>query len=125
LMALPVGTILDGELVDLSGGSQWNRAQSIASRHAEHKPTEADPALTFSIFDCLMADGNDLMRNTLADRRMVASTIVPRLNTPNIILAEQWPANEEAAARLVAEGWEGVVCKRLSGTYSPGSRNAG
>jgi ATP-dependent DNA ligase len=50
---LPAGTVVDGEVVDLSPGRrQWNRVQTILSRTARnyrHVPTLEDPALTYVV----------------------------------------------------------------------------
>lgn len=126
---LPDSAMLDGEIVDLSGGAQWNRTQTICSRKKVHVPTPDDPALTYVVFDILSLDDEDLKGETFEQRRTLLAMlhkVLPRTSKGAIALAEQHPCDDKADdvyTTLVEQGWEGVVCKRLDSYYSPGARN--
>jgi ATP-dependent DNA ligase len=126
LVCLTVGTIVDGEIVDLDGGeTQWNRTQKICSRTANgwyHRPTAGDPPLVFVVFDVLQNGTEDLMREPLRTRINVASAAVMIVGVPFVRMADTVPSTEEYAAELVARGWEGVVCKHMDSPYVPGDR---
>lgn len=125
VLNLPQNTILDGEIVDLSGDAsgQWNRTQTICSRKKVHVPSPQDPALTYVVFDLLELEGTALMGETLADRRKVLSALLALLPKGPVVLSDQRPSDPSAYEKLVVQGWEGVVCKRLDSIYSPGARN--
>jgi ATP-dependent DNA ligase len=132
----PAGlTILDGEIVDLSGAAdrQWNRTASILQTTVrQHVPTADDPPLTFVVFDALMVDGTDVTGEPLATRQEMASRCVdcaegthrmaPAPENAVVRFTEQMPASEDGLAALVAEGWEGVVVKDLRSPYRSDDR---
>lgn len=123
---LPQNTTIDGEIVDLSGDAagQWNRTQTVCSRKKVHEPTPQDPALTYVVFDLLELEGTSLMGETLADRRKVLSALLALLpNGLPVQISEQQTSDPAGYEKLVSQGWEGVVCKRLDSIYSPGARN--
>ena len=124
---IPADTVLDGEIVDLSGGKQWNRTQTILSRHAEHKPTPEDPALTYVVFDVLVLDGVDLRRTKLAERRDALEGLLATYSSweRSVQLIDQAPVSDEFVAEALEAGYEGVVCKRVDSLYMPGARNRG
>lgn len=125
---LPTDTILDGEIVDLSGDAsgQWNRTQTICQRRKLHVPTPADPALTFVVFDLVELDGNELYREALRDRQKLLKALFALLpDGEPVELAENYPCEAQTYEQLVTQGWEGVVCKHLDSLYLPDTRNGG
>jgi ATP-dependent DNA ligase len=128
----PPDTILDGEVVDLMGARQWNRTQSILTRHQIHRPRAGDPALTYMVFDVLHLDGEDLrgypfrFRYTLLEKMFEALGVIPAADILNrsVRLCEHHGADREEAERLVDEGYEGVVCKRWDSRYTAGKSGA-
>lgn len=126
-LGLPANTVLDGEIVDLSGGAQWNRTQSILSRKAMHQPSDADPALAYVLFDVLELEGSPLMGEPLSARRKLLKLIVSLIDSPDVLLVPELAADDPDADayfnKLVEDGYEGVVCKRLDSTYALGARN--
>lgn len=127
LQGLPVGTVLDGEIVDLDApdGIQWNRTQKICSRTANgwfHRPTPTDPPLVFVAFDCVQQGDRSLMQEPLRTRLNVTAAIVMIVGAPFVRMADTVPSTEEYAAELVARGWEGVVCKHMDSVYIPDDR---
>lgn len=129
---LPAGTILDGEIVDLSsGGPQWNRTQTILSTTRggyRHTPSDTDPPLSYVVFDVLQIDGEDVCRQPLLVRKR---RLVELLEG-----AEAWlgcdirhspvhPPTDEGLEALLALGFEGVVVKDTGSTYRCGGRGRG
>src|SRR5271170_1985406 len=117
LECLPVGTILDGEMVG-KPGAEWNQAQSVCSRQREHIVCPASPALTFHVFDVLEYAGVNKKPMTYLARRNLASYIVDNLVfDENIEMAEQFPCTEEACLAVLEQGYEGVIVKPLDSRY--------
>jgi DNA ligase-1 len=126
---LPKGTIIDGEVVALHHGRQWNRTQEILSTTRggyQHKPTADDPPLTYVVFDALQIDGEDIRKLTLVERKARLIELLPGLG-PNDVLMHSpvQPASEEGLDELVAEGFEGVVVKDVYSIYVCGGRRHG
>lgn len=142
LRRLPEGTVLDGELVDLDGATQWNRTQSIASKQSPwvHEPSADNPPLTFAVFDTPETMGDDLRTVPLEGRRAVlelllgAHNLVPMdialdepwdpylRGTGLVRMVEQVPSSEATFEAIVAAGGEGVIVKDLRSLYREGSR---
>lgn len=132
LRSVPAGTILDGEIVDLASATQFNRVASILQRKDPHVLRGNDTRLSFVIFDILALFDESLMDQPLSVRRgLLEQTLThpsvarhdgPVPWPPVLRLVEQLPASEAAADAIIAEGFEGVVVKRLSGVYLPDVR---
>jgi hypothetical protein len=124
----PKGTILDGEIVDLRSGRQWNRTQSILSKTRQHRPTLKDPPLTYVLFDVLNAAGTDVRHLPLFERRRLLEEMCDGIEDATdghlVLIPTQQPTDEGMQA-LVALGFEGVVCKRKESTYRCAARNGG
>lgn len=116
LMSLPVGTVLDGELVG-KPGAEWNQAQSVCSRHQPHIVCPASPALTFHVFDILHYAEADARPDPFSVRRSLVEAIVRQLDDPNIQAAEQFPCEEASALAILERGFEGCIVKRLVDPY--------
>lgn len=121
------GVVLDGELVvlDGSGRSDFGRLQSrmgvVNARRASRLALDC-PA-HFMIFDVLYVDGHDLLGTSYRERREALSVLGPagtHWSTPAYVQGhgtQVWDV-------VVREGLEGVVAKRLSSLYTPGTRSA-
>ncbi|HEY3944406.1 MAG TPA: hypothetical protein VGL78_04195 [Solirubrobacteraceae bacterium] len=128
--ALPPNSIIDGEIVDLrSGARQWNRTQTILSTTRgcyQHNPTDADPALTYVIFDVLQIAGEDIRSRPLSERKRRLFELLPGLSNGGVLMHSPiHEASDEGLARLVGEGFEGVVVKDVNSTYVCGGRRHG
>ena len=117
--------VLDGEVIALRADGRPHPFQVTMSRFGT-KAVEADSRpLTPFFFDCLHADGEDLIdlpaRERLAalDARLPTVHIVPRLETSDVADAQAFL--DDALAR----GHEGVMVKSLDGLYEAGRRGAG
>jgi ATP-dependent DNA ligase len=126
---LPKDTIIDGEVVALRAGRQWNRTQEILSTTRggyQHKPTEDDPPLTYVVFDVLQIDGEDIRQLTLVERKARLIELLPGLGADDVLMhSPVQPASEEGLDELVAEGFEGVVVKDVYSVYVCGGRRHG
>lgn len=127
LKNLPVGTIVDGEIVDLAGDTQWNRTQTICSRYAAHVPTASDPALSYVLFDILALGMVDYKNERLGFRKSRLDDLFRLLSLGGVIgQVPTWDVSQDVLDHLViVKGFEGVVCKHLDSKYVPGSRNRG
>jgi ATP-dependent DNA ligase len=126
LARLPVGSIVDGEIVIVTPrGLDFDRLQMrlhpAASRVA--KLANETPA-SFVAFDLLAVQGRDVREERQDERRrqleaMLASAVPPLHLTPmtrDVELARRWLAEFEGA------GLDGVIAKPAGGVYEPGKR---
>ncbi|MGH2903565.1 MAG: hypothetical protein ACRDK7_08290 [Solirubrobacteraceae bacterium] len=130
LDSVPPDTIIDGEIVNLNGGArQWNRTQTILSRTRggyQHKPTKADPPLTYVVFDALQIAGEDIRRQPLCERKRRLLSMLDAVPTAGVLMHSPiHEASEEGLDALVAEGFEGVVVKDVNSLYVCGGRRHG
>ncbi|MFD0021671.1 non-homologous end-joining DNA ligase [Streptomyces sp. NPDC058382] len=121
------GTVLDGEVVvlDASGRSDFGLLQNrmgVADARRSSRLARDFPA-HLMIFDVMFLDGRTLLRSSYAERREALSALGlagAHWSAPAYVhgnSAQVWDA-------VVREGLEGVVAKRLSSVYTPGTRSA-
>lgn len=128
LERFPAGTILDGEIVDLRTGRQWNRTESLLSKTRggyQHKPTPENPALTYVLFDVLQAGERDVRQLPLSERRALLVEMCAGINERDdlpLMLIHTHEPTEEGLNAIMDLGFEGVVCKREGSTYRCGDR---
>ena len=126
LAQLPVGTVVDGEIVmptphGLDFGGLQMRLHPAASRVA--MLAKKMPA-AFVAFDLLAAGGKSLMNAPQAERRKQLEKLFSKMRRPLHLtpvtrdrdLAVDWLQRFEGA------GLDGVVAKPTGGTYQPGKR---
>ena len=118
--------LLDGELVvfapDDGGRPSFGRLAErmhVANPRRAGALAEAIP-VTYLAFDLLRLDGQDLLQEPLARRRELLESVG--------VAAARWqvpPAYDDGSMLLTAteeQGLEGVVSKRRSSRYEPGTR---
>lgn len=116
--------VLDGEALAVGPDGRPRPFQETASRSATRDAdVAAAVALTPFFFDCLHADGRDLLDAPLLERlaaleQVVGAATVQRLVTDDVAAAEQW------FAEAVRSGQEGVVVKAAGAPYEAGRRGA-
>jgi DNA ligase-1 len=124
-LALPVEqVVLDGEAIALKDDGSPHRFQLTMSRFGTRsfEKSARQTALTMFFFDCLHADGEDLLdrpareRLAVLDELVPASNRVPRIDTAEVSEAEQFL--DDALRR----GHEGVMVKALDASYEAGRR---
>ncbi len=126
LLALPAGSVVDGEIViasphGLDFDALQQRLHPAASR--VQKLAKATPS-SFVAFDLLAADGRDLRGAPLKDRRARLERLVARREPPLYLTpvttdratAERWLQEFEGA------GLDGVIAKLPESPYVPGKR---
>jgi DNA ligase-1 len=120
--------ILDGEVIALRDDGRPQPFQMTMSRFGTKSVADdSSPATPLSAFyfDCLHADGEDLIdvpeRDRLAvlDRLLPPELVVPRVETDEVAVAQAFL--DDALAR----GHEGVMVKALDACYEAGRRGAG
>ena len=126
LDALPAGTVVDGEIVVVTGDvtdfdALQQRIHPAASR-IERLSAETPAQLV--AFDLLAIAGEDLRAQPFELRRARLAALLAGLGAPwsltpstrDLATAEEWHARFEAA------GCDGIVAKRLDGSYVEGKR---
>jgi bifunctional non-homologous end joining protein LigD len=119
--------VLDGEVVAFEEGRpSFQKLQSrmhLTSEHAVRRLSQSDP-VSYIVFDLLWLDGHSLMELEYTERR-------ERLLELGL-QGDRWltPAHHvgDGAAMLEAsraQGLEGIIAKRLDGSYTPGKRSPG
>jgi len=117
--------ILDGEIAVFSGGlpdfgglemrEHQNRDLRIKYL-AEKRPA------TYIVFDILSAGGEKLMARPLEMRKKILSQVLQ--GDDRVVITDYLPEEGEAYfGAAVKMGLEGVVAKRLSSPYQPGTRS--
>jgi len=129
ILALPATTlVLDGEAIALRADGRPHPFQVTMSRFGTKVAVDdvrhTTPLSAF-FFDCLHADGEDLIDRTAGERlaaldeHLPASLVVPRIVTDDAVAARAFL--DDALAR----GHEGVMVKALDAPYEAGRRGAG
>jgi ATP-dependent DNA ligase len=125
---LSPGTVLDGELVVLQAGKPVlglvqarHQVQSARKIRALAKTTPA----VFMTFDLLFEGHRSLMTAPLAERREALRKVVASAGDYSVVYSEGVVGPGKAFfERVIGEGLEGVMAKRLAGCYRPGRRTA-
>jgi ATP-dependent DNA ligase len=116
LEALPVETVLDGEIVAVNGDGlpSFSSLQNFGNDAA---------AILFYAFDAPVLAGADLRNKPLATRREMLRELISKLSD-TIRFSETFDASAwELIAAVRSNGLEGVVAKRRDSTYKPGDRS--
>jgi len=125
--ALDRPAILDGEVVAVDGEGDPLPFQEVLRRfRRKHDVAKAreDVAVRLHAFDCLHADGRDLLDAPLVERRDALGTL---LDGSEAIRSTFWLEDETDAIESIAEdalaaGHEGIMLKDPDSTYAPGDR---
>ena len=111
--------ILDGEVAGLGDDDRPDRFQDTMSRFSRHDGLGA--GLRVWWFDCLHADGTDLIDRPLLDRSRALDQIAGPWRVPFTITDDAAVAARFLDGTLAA-GHEGVMVKAASSTYEAGRR---
>jgi DNA ligase-1 len=115
-------TVVDGELVvgkDLEDLAKRQTEEQLAISILSKKM----PA-KYIVFDVLIIDGAKVMDKSLAERRRLLEGLFdPSSKTTLLCPAYPPDAARERYESFIAEGYEGLVAKRLSSKYLPGKRS--
>jgi DNA ligase D-like protein (predicted ligase) len=122
---LPVGTVVDGELVVLRQG----RADlpALLGRHQRCRPLLAGwpvVPVCYVLFDVLQLRGQELFQEPLVQRRARLQDLLAQTNEPLLVYSDGVTGNgQQFFAQVVAQGHEGVMAKKHGSRYSPGKRS--
>lgn len=119
--ALPDGLILDGEAayVDDAGNTHF-----IPIHHAAEKLRERDLEERLYAFDVLVQDREWVGTEPLLDRRARLEEVVPDDGDTITVVAYEESDFPGFFDRVVARGAEGIVLKRTTSLYRPGTRSS-
>jgi DNA ligase D-like protein (predicted 3'-phosphoesterase) len=124
LLYLAPDTVLDGEIVVMSGGRP--DIQSLLPRL--HRKNGKMPSLhehvpvTYIVFDILKRDKKSLISLPLVERREILKQAVKE--GPHVILSVPVTGRgEDYYHAAVALGLEGIMAKRMNSRYEPGLRS--
>ncbi len=129
LQRLPLGTVLDGELVRW-GPSGIPTLGAILRRHQLVHPARIARAarnypVAYMVFDLLALRGRSLLGETLRQRRAALHALVQKLNEPALVFSKGvMGAGIAFFEALVAQGHEGMMAKHLTSRYRPGRRSS-
>jgi ATP-dependent DNA ligase len=128
LARLPLGTILDGELVRLSQGVP--DLEALLAHHQLTQPIKIlhasrEQPITYVVFDLLSNQGRSLLAEPLHQRRAPLQELLTRWQEPRV----QFSEGIVGPGRLffeqaVRQGQEGVMAKHLASRYWPGRRSS-
>jgi len=120
--------VLDGEIVALDGGSPA-RFQELQQRmHVKDARAiagyESSAPAALMAFDILV-DGNDvLVHEPWTRRRARLEKRLAKHTSPELRLTESIVDDgREMLDRARADGWEGIIAKRVNAPYQPGTRS--
>jgi bifunctional non-homologous end joining protein LigD len=117
LAAMPDETVIDGEVVALNGEGRpsFNMLQNYGS---------AGAPLHFFIFDVLILNGQDVMREPLIKRRaLLERHVLPYLGEPIRYSPILNGSLKDLVQSVKAQGLEGLVARRRDSVYEPGQRS--
>jgi bifunctional non-homologous end joining protein LigD len=119
--------ILDGEIVVLER-DRPGRFQTLQSRmHLQNveqvakQATEAPAALI--AFDILYDGEGELFAEPWTERRARLEQLLHGNRLKNVRLSETTTDGGKMVERANVDGWEGVIAKRMTSIYTPGSRS--
>jgi bifunctional non-homologous end joining protein LigD len=120
LTTLAPGTVLDGEIVVMSGGKP--DMQALLPRLQESALRIRAAPVTYIVFDILRRGDEDLTALPLTSRRKILTSSVRE--GPHIVISAPVEGRGEDYYRAaVAQGLEGVMAKRKDSPYEPGVRS--
>jgi DNA ligase D-like protein (predicted ligase) len=111
---LPVGTVVDGEIVAVGPNGH-------ADFYLLQKFRAAESQIIYYVFDILVHENRDLVRLPLSERRRILGEVVK----PNQHVALSAVSDRGAAEMLKfarTHGVEGLIAKRADSVYQPGRR---
>ncbi len=127
-LALPVRSlVLDGEAIVLREDGRPQPFQVTMrrfGRKASDDEIRGKLPLSVFLFDCLYADGDELIDAPYHDRYAALSDFSPdTLRAPRIVTSDTVEASQ-FLARALGEGHEGVMVKAPDSLYAAGNRGA-
>jgi DNA ligase-1 len=119
-----VPVILDGEVVAVDDGGDPLPFQEVLRRFRRKHDVDRmreTVSLRFHAFDCLHADGDDLLDDPLRERHARLRAVLPDA-AADLELATDAAAIADAERAALEAGHEGVMLKNPDAAYTPGDR---
>lgn len=125
--AFPVGSILDGEIVDLET-QDCTRVVNVYGKSKAIPTQEQLDAMTYVVFDLIQLGDEDLTGLMLGDRRVKYQEKLEGLD--RVVPTAQWQIDDPNVAEqmyvsLVDQGYEGAMIKDAQAPYGKGKRGHG
>jgi DNA ligase 1 len=118
--------ILDGEAISLDSAGRPRPFQETAARTASRvDPAAPASAVTPFFFDCLSANGADLIDLPLVDRLARLDSLVPGGSVVSRLVTSDLASAQTFFDAALRDGQEGVVIKALGSLYEAGRRGSG
>ncbi|MBI2187281.1 MAG: DNA ligase D [Acidobacteria bacterium] len=116
--------VVDGEIVATDEDGRPLGFQRLQGRiHLKAAPRKGAP-VTYIVFDLLRDGDEDLRARPLRERRARLEALIDRSGNTHVRPSEQVIGDGRALhARAQAEGWEGLIAKRLDSRYAAGRRS--
>jgi DNA ligase D-like protein (predicted ligase) len=116
--------VVDGEVVAFEGSrTSFSRLQPRIHLSSAAKARGSGVAVYFYVFDVLRADGEDVRREPLLDRKRRLRGLLtweePIRYTPHRVLPESG-TGDAWFAEICRKGWEGLIAKRADAAYTTG-----
>jgi bifunctional non-homologous end joining protein LigD len=110
--------VLDGEVVATTG--KFNDIQHRANRESGIKEAAKQYPVVYMVFDVIKIAGLDTLNLPLHERKGYLEELISPNPTCQIVPVSS--NGYELWERARAEGWEGIIGKKLHSHYSPGAR---
>ena len=128
LRQLPAGTLLDGEIVQLTGGradfAALMRRHGLVSLRKIRWAAQQQP-VTYVVFDLLQWQGRSLLKEPLYKRRHQLAQLLDETRPPRLTFSSGVvETGQEFFRQVVEQGHEGLMAKHLDSPYLPGKRAA-
>jgi ATP-dependent DNA ligase len=124
LANFPAGTVIDGEVVafEIDGDkilNVWGTAQSVLTTMGGHYAQEK---ITYMVFDLIAHRGIDARSLSYEKRRQLLEKAFVGGTFSKVALTVQVEPTEAAYDKLVEQGFEGMILKRLNAPYASNQR---
>jgi len=116
LAKMPDNTVIDGEVIAFGddGRPSFNALQNYGS---------AATPVVYYVFDVMVLDGRDVMREPLEKRReLLEKKVLPELTEPVRSTSSLDATVPVLVHSVKAQGFEGLIAKRRNSVYEPGLR---
>lgn len=122
----PVGSIIDGEIVDLED-QDCVAVTNVFGKSVAIPSAEEIMKLTYVAFDLLQLGDNNVEDRTLADRRFLLNGVAAKTDPDRRLfeIAQQHTPSEDLLMKLIEDGYEGAMVKCLQSQYKRGKRGHG
>jgi DNA ligase-1 len=136
IRSLPVGAVLDGEIICLAPSNindeffrplSFNVLQTRIGRKNLSKKILAESPVSLIVYDCIEYNGEDIRYKTLEERRSILVNLLAEHPHPNVFISPEikftsWEDLTEIRKRSREKGAEGIMLKRLSSGYQVGRK---